>query len=135
MSTKFDLRPRRPNFPLEFKLKVVELSHQPGGSVAQVAREYGINDNLLFKWRQRWREGALCPPGQTLLPQPAALLPIEVIPEPASSEETHSLPPAIPSLASAASYRVEFRHGNMTLENPSPALLYVLIRELTGRAR
>nr|WP_232216612.1 MULTISPECIES: transposase [Brenneria] len=94
-----------------------------------------MNDNLLFKWRQRWREGALCPPGQTLLPQPAALLPIEVIPEPASSEETHALPPATPSLASAASCRVEFRHGNMTLENLSPELLSVLTRELTGRAR
>ncbi|EEW3232632.1 TPA: IS66 family insertion sequence element accessory protein TnpB, partial [Escherichia coli] len=27
------------------------------------------------------------------------------------------------------------RHGNMTLENPSPELLTVLIRELTGRGR
>ena len=29
--------------------------------------------------------------------------------------------------------KLEFRHGNMTLENPSPELLTVLIRELTGR--
>jgi transposase len=28
---------------------------------------------------------------------------------------------------------VEFRHGKMTLENPSPELLVVLFRELTGR--
>ncbi|ELH8287726.1 IS66 family insertion sequence element accessory protein TnpB, partial [Escherichia coli] len=26
-------------------------------------------------------------------------------------------------------------HGNMTLENPSPELLTLLIRELTGRGR
>ncbi|EEV6129164.1 IS66-like element accessory protein TnpA, partial [Escherichia coli] len=26
-------------------------------------------------------------------------------------------------------------HGNMTLENPSPELLTVLIRELSGRGR
>ncbi|ENF0507595.1 IS66 family insertion sequence element accessory protein TnpB, partial [Escherichia coli] len=31
--------------------------------------------------------------------------------------------------------KVEFRHGNMTLENPSPELLTLLIRELTGRGR
>ncbi|EPD1071662.1 IS66-like element accessory protein TnpA, partial [Escherichia coli] len=34
-----------------------------------------------------------------------------------------------------SSCKVEFRHGNMTLENPSPELLTVLIRELTGRRR
>ncbi|EFE7699445.1 TPA: IS66 family insertion sequence element accessory protein TnpB, partial [Escherichia coli] len=28
-----------------------------------------------------------------------------------------------------------FHHGNMTLENPSPELLTVLIRELSGRGR
>ncbi|EOM8043435.1 IS66 family insertion sequence element accessory protein TnpB, partial [Escherichia coli] len=27
------------------------------------------------------------------------------------------------------------RHGNMMLENPSPELLTVLIRELSGRGR
>nr|WP_240133066.1 transposase [Enterobacter hormaechei] len=31
---------------------MVELSHRPEISVAQLAREHGINDNLLFKWRQ-----------------------------------------------------------------------------------
>ncbi|MGM3150823.1 IS66-like element accessory protein TnpA, partial [Escherichia coli] len=36
---------------------------------------------------------------------------------------------------SASSCKVEFSHGNMTLENPSPELLTVLIRELTGRGR
>ncbi|MGU5141988.1 IS66 family insertion sequence element accessory protein TnpB, partial [Escherichia coli] len=30
---------------------------------------------------------------------------------------------------------VEFCHCNMTLEHPSPELLTVLIRELTGRGR
>ncbi len=27
--------------------------------------EHGINDNLLFKWRQYWREGKLRPPSTT----------------------------------------------------------------------
>ncbi|WP_423890031.1 transposase [Edwardsiella tarda] len=56
------VRKKSPNYPVEFKIKMVELSHQPGISVAQLAREHGINDNLLFKWRQFWREGKLrCP--------------------------------------------------------------------------
>ncbi|KAB0063743.1 transposase, partial [Escherichia coli] len=42
-------------YPVEFKIKMVELSHRPEISVAQLAREHGINDNLLFKWRQYWR--------------------------------------------------------------------------------
>ncbi|EFA3385346.1 TPA: IS66-like element accessory protein TnpA, partial [Escherichia coli] len=41
-------RPRRPNFPYEFKIALVEQSLQPGACVAQIARENGINDNLLF---------------------------------------------------------------------------------------
>ncbi|MFU7587248.1 IS66 family insertion sequence element accessory protein TnpB, partial [Salmonella enterica] len=34
---------------------------------------------------------------------------------------------------SSSSCCVEFRHGKVTLENPSPELLVVLLRELTGR--
>ncbi|WP_138995871.1 transposase [Escherichia coli] len=51
------VRKKSPNYPVEFKIKMVELSHRPEISVAQLAREHGINDNLLFKWRQYWREG------------------------------------------------------------------------------
>ncbi|WP_437125855.1 transposase [Klebsiella pneumoniae] len=48
------VRKKSPNYPVEFKIKMVELSHRPEISVAQLAREHGINDNLLFKWRQYW---------------------------------------------------------------------------------
>lgn len=34
----------------EFKLQMVKLALQPRGSVARIAREHDINDNLLFKW-------------------------------------------------------------------------------------
>ncbi|EOF5092068.1 IS66 family insertion sequence element accessory protein TnpB, partial [Salmonella enterica] len=37
------------------------------------------------------------------------------------------------SALSSSSCCVEFRHGKVTLENPSPELLVVLLRELTGR--
>ena len=50
------VRKKSPNYPVEFKIKMVELSHRPEISVAQLAREHGINDNCLFKWRQYWRE-------------------------------------------------------------------------------
>ncbi|MFT4464260.1 MAG: transposase [Sodalis sp. (in: enterobacteria)] len=48
---------RRPNFPLDFKIKLVEQALQPGVSIAKLARDNGINDNLLFNWHQLYRQG------------------------------------------------------------------------------
>lgn len=61
MKSLTTVRKKSPNYPVEFKIKMVELSHRPDISVAQLAREHEINDNLLFKWRQYWREGKLRP--------------------------------------------------------------------------
>ncbi|EMV8527608.1 transposase [Salmonella enterica] len=66
---------KKPNYPVEFKIKMVEFSHRPEISVAQLAREHVINDNLLFKWRQYWREGKLRPLSTTENRMPE-LLPI-----------------------------------------------------------
>lgn len=52
-------RPRRPNFPRDFKIALVERSMQPGVNVAQLARENNINDNLLFNWRRLYQQGQL----------------------------------------------------------------------------
>ncbi|WP_260733849.1 transposase, partial [Escherichia coli] len=40
------------------------LSRKPGAvqSISKLALENGINANLLFKWRQQWREGKLLLP-------------------------------------------------------------------------
>ncbi|HAO7518721.1 IS66 family insertion sequence hypothetical protein, partial [Escherichia coli] len=34
---------------------MVKLASQPGASVARIAREHDINDNLLFKWLRLWQ--------------------------------------------------------------------------------
>ncbi|WP_000422714.1 transposase, partial [Escherichia coli] len=39
----------RKNYSNEFKLRMVELASQPGACVAQIARENGVNDNVIFK--------------------------------------------------------------------------------------
>ncbi|WP_180298075.1 transposase, partial [Escherichia coli] len=39
---------------------------QPGACVAQIARENGINDNLLFNWRHQYRKGGLLPSGKNM---------------------------------------------------------------------
>ncbi|HIA2649277.1 TPA: transposase [Escherichia coli] len=46
-----------PNYPPEFKQQLVAASCEPGISISKLALENGINANLLFKWRQQWREG------------------------------------------------------------------------------
>ncbi|HAX5171918.1 TPA: transposase [Escherichia coli] len=132
--------PRR-SFSNEFKLQMVKLASQPGASVARIAREHDINDNLLFKWLRLWQnEGRISRrlPVTTSSGAGVELLPVEITPD----EQKEPMAAIAPSLStstqtrvSASSCKVEFRHGNMTLENPSPELLTVLIRELTGRGR
>lgn len=58
----------RRRYPVEFKRSLVAESYQPGQSIAGVAAKYGINANLLHKWR-----AAEPAPG---------LLPVEVVEPP-----------------------------------------------------
>lgn len=44
--------PKRPNFTPEFRRSIVEMTLKPGACVAQIAREQGLNDNMVFKWRR-----------------------------------------------------------------------------------
>ena len=130
--------PRR-SFSNEFKLQMVKLALQPGASVARIAREHDINDNLLFKWLRLWQnEGRISRslPVTTSSDTGVELLPVEITPD-EPKEPVAALTPSLSTqtTVSASSCKVEFRHGNMTLENPSPELLTVLIRELTGRGR
>lgn len=74
MNSLTSVRKKHPNYPVEFKIKMVELSYKPGVSVAQLAHEQGINDNLLFKWRQYWREGKLRAPQQSDTNMPVLIL-------------------------------------------------------------
>ncbi|MFH6742981.1 transposase [Escherichia coli] len=57
-----------PNYPPEFKQLLVAASCEPGISISKLALENGINANLLFKWRQQWREGKLLLPSHTCIP-------------------------------------------------------------------
>lgn len=43
---------KRRKFSAEFKRGAVEQASQPGISCAQVARELGISDNLLTRWKR-----------------------------------------------------------------------------------
>ncbi|WP_159093516.1 IS66-like element accessory protein TnpA [Escherichia coli] len=126
------VRKKSPNYPVEFKIKMVELSHRPEISVAQLAREHGINDNLLFKWRQYWREGKLRPPSTTENNVPE-LLPITLDAEdvvPTTSPRSQPVAAATPESLNI-SCEVTFRHGSLRLNGAiSENILNLLIREL-----
>ena len=121
-----DMTPGRrkgcPNYSPEFKLQLVAASCEPGISISKLALENGINANLLFKWRQQWREGKLALPSseshQLLL---VTLDAAAVQPEPPEEDpETLSI-----------SCEVTFRHGTLRLNGSvSEKLLTLLIQEL-----
>lgn len=123
------MRKKSPNYPVEYKIKMVELSHRPESSVAQLAREHGINDNLLFKWRQYWREGKLRPP-ENSVPE---LLPITLDAEdvvPTTSSRSQPVVAAAPESLNT-SCEVTFLHGSLRLNGAiSENILNLLIREL-----
>ena len=59
MSNTLQPRRARASYSMDFKLALVEKSYQPGACVARLARDNGINDNLLFTWRQRYSKRRL----------------------------------------------------------------------------
>lgn len=55
MSVSPHISRNRASYTMEFKLGLVEKSYRPGACVAHLVWEHGINDNLLFTQRQRYR--------------------------------------------------------------------------------
>ena len=58
------------------KLSIVQLTMEPGASVAEIARTHGVNANQLFKWRRLFAKGQLSEARST------ALLPVTISADP-----------------------------------------------------
>lgn len=50
-------RTGRPNYSTEFKRRLAVEACEPEISVAKLALRYGLNANMLFKWRRQYRAG------------------------------------------------------------------------------
>ena len=50
------------------KRQIVQLTLEPGASVAEVARAHGVNANQVFKWRRAFERSELSEPCSALLP-------------------------------------------------------------------
>jgi len=111
-----------PNYSPEFKQQLVAASCEPGISISKLALENGINANLLFKWRQQWREGKLLLPSSDS-PQ---LLPVTLDAAAVQPEPHVEAPEAL-----SISCEVTFQHGTLRLNGTvSEKLLTLLIQEL-----
>jgi transposase len=72
------------------KRQIVQLTMEPGASVALVARAHGLNANQLFKWRRAFERGELADSAvsaQALLPVTIAASSAAAMPEPASEQQ------------------------------------------------
>ncbi|MDR1727776.1 MAG: transposase [Acidobacteriota bacterium] len=47
----------RQKYDEEFKKNAVKLSYASPKGVAEIAKDLGVNANLLYRWRQRWTSG------------------------------------------------------------------------------
>lgn len=56
------------------KLSIVQLTMEPGASVAEIARTHGVNANQVFKWRRLFAKGQLSEAGA----RSTALLPVTI---------------------------------------------------------
>jgi len=79
---------------LEFKRTLVELTLQPGASVARLAREHGVNANQVFTWRKLYEAGQLATGASET---ENALLPV-VVTAPAQVPTSESAPTGIITL-------------------------------------
>jgi len=52
--------------PFSAKRQIVQMTLEPGASVAEVARAQGVNANQLFKWRRAFERGELVEPYRLL---------------------------------------------------------------------
>jgi transposase len=103
------------------KRQIVQLTLQPGASVAEVARAHGVNANQVFKWRRAFERGELV--------EPCALLPVTIS---APSELVAESPqrPADELTASGGAIHIEFPGRAMiSVESGADPLLLKSILE------
>lgn len=122
LETNLPVKKRRPDWPLEFKIRMAELSLQPEACVAQLAREHGVNDNFVFNWRNLHRQGLLDPATR------AGMIPVTVEPFPVPTKQS-STPDTLPVI----SCKLTLPGGSLSLTGPmTPELLRALVSELRG---
>ena len=126
-------QPKRQRRSNAEKRRIVELVMQPGASIARVAREHGVNANMVHYWRNLYRQGRL---GEKradsvhLLPvsvsESAAIAAVEPVTRLAPLSAT-AMPP------SSGSIYIEFPKIHLRIESGADAALVRLVLESLPR--
>jgi transposase len=103
------------------KRQIVQLTLEPGASVAEVARAHGVNANQVFKWRREYERGEL-------IDARAALIPVTVTRASESASDTNHRP--IGSSSGAIHIELEGRATISVESGADPSLLRVILESL-----
>jgi len=114
------------------KRRIVEAAMQPGASIARIAREHGVNANMVHYWRKLYREGRLGQNNTTSV----HLLPVSVSEAAPSSvvqsATTLSAAAAVPA-PTAGAICIEFAKIHLRIENGADAALLRVVLESLQR--
>lgn len=114
------------------KRRIVESAMQPGASIARIAREHGINANLVHYWRKLYREGRL---GQNNTSS-MHLLPVsvsEVIASPVEQATTSLAAAAAAPVTTTGAIYIEFPKIHLRVESGADAALLRVVLERLQR--
>ncbi len=128
-------RKQRLNWSISEKRRIVEATLVDGASVALVAREHGVNANLLFRWRRLYQAGRLAKrTSKAIQTAPARLLPVTVSVDapapglPATNERVRTASVHAP----AGIIHIQFAKAQVRLEGGvDPAVLRVVLEALS----
>ena len=125
-------QPKRQRRSIAEKRMIVELAMQPRASIARIAREHGVNANMVHYWRKLYREGRL---GENkansvhLLPVSMSEPTVTAVVEPLTN--LTSPPSAVMPPASSGSIYIEFPKIHLRIElGADAALLRVVLDAL-----
>jgi transposase len=124
-------RPKRQRRSVAEKRKIVEQAMLPGASVAAVARQHGVNANMVHYWRNLYRQGRLGEKKNDSI----RLLPVSVNESAgncAAEPDTKlsSVPVVVPA---AGSIYIEFPKIRLRVESGADAALLRVVLESLAR--
>jgi transposase len=102
----------------------------PGVSVAQVARRYAMNANMIFKWLRDPRYAPGPEAAQDLATEEACFLPVEIVDRSRSEETASTITPT--RVQSAIEIDIAGGHRLRIIGGYAPEALARLIRGLSG---
>jgi len=123
-------QPKRQRRSIAEKRRIVELAMQPGASIARIAREHGVNANMVHYWRKLYREGRL---GESktnsvrLLPVSVSEAAVAAVVEPLQNLSLS------PSTAYSGSIYIEFAKVHLRIAAGADAALLRLVLESLPR--